>query len=147
NLPSVRDGRRVSVAGLVLVRQRPGKGNAIFLTLEDDKAVANVIFWQRTFDRYRPIVMGARFVKVTGKLQSESGVVHIVAERIEDLTPWLTVLLEKVSGAAPAVPPRDLAKDGSDRSSPAKQSAPIRQDLATLSEEAERVMPKGRNFQ
>ncbi|WP_245482814.1 error-prone DNA polymerase, partial [Mesorhizobium sp. M7A.F.Ca.ET.027.03.2.1] len=76
NLPSVRDGRRVSVAGLVLVRQRPGKGNAIFLTLEDDKAVANVIFWQRTFDRYRPIVMGARFVKVTGKLQSESGVVH-----------------------------------------------------------------------
>ncbi|RUX23036.1 DNA polymerase III subunit alpha [Mesorhizobium sp. M7A.F.Ca.US.011.01.1.1] len=147
NLPSVRDGRRVSVAGLVLVRQRPGKGNAIFLTLEDDKAVANVIFWQRTFDRYRPIVMGARFVKVTGKLQSESGVVHIVAERIEDLTPWLTVLLEKVSGAIPAVPPGDLAKERSDRSSPAKQSAPIRQDLATLSEEAERVMPKGRNFQ
>ncbi|MCQ8874967.1 error-prone DNA polymerase [Mesorhizobium sp. LMG17149] len=147
NLPSVRDGRRVSVAGLVLVRQRPGKGNAIFLTLEDDKAVANVIFWQRTFDRYRPIVMGARFVKVTGKLQSESGVVHIVAERIEDLTPWLTVLLEKVSEAAPAVPPRDLAKERSDRSSPAKQSAPIRQDLATLSEEAESVMPKGRNFQ
>ncbi|MER9376490.1 error-prone DNA polymerase [Mesorhizobium sp. M0491] len=147
NLPSVRDGRRVSVAGLVLVRQRPGKGNAIFLTLEDDKAVANVIFWQRTFDRYRPIVMGARFVKVTGKLQSESGVVHIVAERIEDLTPWLTVLLEKVSGAEPAVPPRDLAKERSDHSSPAEQSAPIRQDLATLSEEAERVMPKGRNFQ
>ncbi|MDF3152690.1 error-prone DNA polymerase [Mesorhizobium sp. XAP10] len=147
NLPSVRDGRRISVAGLVLVRQRPGKGNAIFLTLEDDKAVANIIFWQRTFDRYRPIVMGARFVKVTGKLQSESGVVHIVAEKIEDLTPWLTVLLEKVSEAAPAVPPRDLAKDGSDRSSPAKQSAPIRQDLATLSEEAEQVMPKGRNFQ
>ncbi|RUW91203.1 error-prone DNA polymerase [Mesorhizobium sp. M7A.F.Ca.US.010.02.1.1] len=147
NLPSVRDGRRVSVAGLVLVRQRPGKGNAIFLTLEDDKAVANVIFWQRTFDRYRPIVMGARFVKVTGKLQSESGVVHIVAERIEDLTPWLTVLLEKVSGAIPAVPPGDLAKERSDRSSPAKQSAPIRQDLAMLSEEAERVMPKGRNFQ
>ncbi|RUY17462.1 DNA polymerase III subunit alpha, partial [Mesorhizobium sp. M7A.F.Ca.US.005.03.2.1] len=120
NLPSVRDGRRVSVAGLVLVRQRPGKGNAIFLTLEDDKAVANIIFWQRTFDRYRPIVMGARFVKVTGKLQSESGVVHIVAEKIEDLTPWLTVLLEKVSEAAPVVPPRDLAKDGSDRFSPAK---------------------------
>ncbi|MER8415069.1 error-prone DNA polymerase [Mesorhizobium sp. M1342] len=147
NLPSVRDGRRVSVAGLVLVRQRPGKGNAIFLTLEDDKAVANVIFWQRTFDRYRPIVMGARFVKVTGKLQSESGVVHIVAERIEDLTPWLTVLLEKVSEAAPAAPPGDLAKERSDHSSPAEQSAPIRQDLATLSEEAERVMPKGRNFQ
>ncbi|QND67834.1 error-prone DNA polymerase [Mesorhizobium loti] len=147
NLPSVRDGRRVSVAGLVLVRQRPGKGNAIFLTLEDDKAVANVIFWQRTFDRYRPIVMGARFVKVTGKLQSESGVVHIVAEKIEDLTPWLTVLLEKVSGAAPAVggPPEHAARGRSNR--PAIENAPIRQDIATLSEEAEQVMPKGRNFQ
>ncbi|RUX93356.1 error-prone DNA polymerase [Mesorhizobium sp. M7D.F.Ca.US.004.01.2.1] len=149
NLPSVRDGRRVSVAGLVLVRQRPGKGNAIFLTLEDDKAVANVIFWQRTFDRYRPVVMGARFVKVTGKLQSESGVVHIVAEKIEDLTPWLTVLLEKVSEAAPAaVSSPERAARVPDRSSrPAIQDKPIRQDLATLSEEAERVMPKGRNFQ
>ncbi|MBZ9871006.1 error-prone DNA polymerase [Mesorhizobium sp. BR1-1-9] len=123
-LGSVRDGRRVSVAGLVLVRQRPGKGNAVFLTLEDDEAVANVIFWERTFDRFRPIVMGARFVKVTGKLQSESDVVHIVAEKIEDLTPWLTVLLEEVTPDAAA-----------------------RRDIATLSGKAEEVMPKGRNFQ
>ncbi|MGX5843206.1 error-prone DNA polymerase [Mesorhizobium sp. ArgA1] len=122
NLGSVRDGRRVSVAGLVLVRQRPGKGNAIFLTLEDDKAVANVIFWERTFTRFRPIVMGARFVKVTGKLQSESDVIHIVAEKIEDLTPWLTVLLEEMTPA-------------------------VRPDITTLSDKAERVMPKGRNFQ
>lgn len=126
-LPSVRDGRRVSVAGLVLVRQRPGKGNAIFLTLEDEQAVANVIFWQRTFARYRPIVMGARFVRVTGKLQSESDVIHIVAEKIEDLTPWLATLLEE------------------------KSDAPVvrndRRDIATLSGKAERVMPKGRNFQ
>ncbi|RWN62124.1 MAG: DNA polymerase III subunit alpha, partial [Mesorhizobium sp.] len=57
-LPSVPDGRRVSVAGLVLVRQRPGTGKAIFLTLEDENSVANVIFWERTFNRYRPIVMG-----------------------------------------------------------------------------------------
>ncbi|MER8377435.1 error-prone DNA polymerase [Mesorhizobium sp. M1406] len=144
NLPSVRDGRRVSVAGLVLVRQRPGKGNAIFLTLEDDKAVANIIFWQRTFDRYRPIVMGARFVRVTGKLQSESGVVHIVAEKVEDLTPWLTVLLEKVSEAGPA---RPAWEDPNRNGRPTIRSAPIRQDLAALSGEAEQVMPKGRNFQ
>ncbi|MER9337817.1 error-prone DNA polymerase [Mesorhizobium sp. M0293] len=149
NLPNVRDGRRVSVAGLVLVRQRPGKGNAIFLTLEDDKAVANVIFWQRTFDRYRPIVMGARFVRVTGKLQSESGVVHIVAEKVEDLTPWLTVLLEKVSeaGSAVAAPQERTAKSPDRDSRSTIRSAPIRQDLAALSGEAEQVMPKGRNFQ
>ena len=110
----------------------PERANAIFLTLEDDKAVANIIFWQRTFERFRPIVMGARFVRVTGKLQSESGVIHIVAEKIEDLTPWLTVLLEKVSAASPAS---------------RVASTPIRQDIATLSGETERVMPKGRNFQ
>jgi len=87
--------------------------------------------------------MGARFVRVTGKLQSESGVVHIVAEKIEDLTPWLTVLLEKVGAAS-------LPDAGShlDRASqPTIRNVPIRQDLATLSEEAEKVMPKGRNFQ
>ena len=148
NLPSVRDSRRVSVAGLVLVRQRPGKGNAIFLTLEDDKAVANVIFWERTFTRYRPIVMGARFVRVTGKLQSESGVIHIVAEKIEDLTPWLTVLLEKVSEASPLIAGPPAAREGPDRDGrPAPQNAPIGKDLAALSGEAEQVMPKGRNFQ
>ncbi|MFD2053803.1 error-prone DNA polymerase [Mesorhizobium calcicola] len=146
-LPSVRDGRRVSVAGLVLVRQRPGKGNAIFLTLEDDKAVANIIVWERTFNRYRPVIMGARFVRVTGKLQSESDVIHIVAEKIEDLTPWLTVLLEKVSQASlPAAGSPD-ARDPDRDSRPAIRNAPIGQDLATLSEEAEKVMPKGRNFQ
>jgi error-prone DNA polymerase len=147
NLPAVRDGRRVSVAGLVLVRQRPGKGNAIFLTLEDDKAVANVIIWPRIFDRFRPIIMGARFIRVTGKLQSESGVIHIVADRIEDLTPWLTVLLEKVGQAAqPAA--RHASGEEPGRSSQAvTRSAPVAQDLAMLSEEAESVMPKGRNFQ
>jgi error-prone DNA polymerase len=146
-LPSVRDGRRVSVAGLVLVRQRPGKGNAIFLTLEDDKAVANIIIWQRTFDHYRPVIMGARFVRVTGKLQSESDVIHIVAEKIEDLTPWLTVLLEKVSQASLTVAgPAEHPVSGTDRD-PAPRNAAIRPDLATLSEEAESVMPKGRNFQ
>ena len=150
NLPSVRDGRRVSVAGLVLVRQRPGKGNAIFLTLEDDKAVANIIFWERTFTRFRPIVMGARFVRVTGKLQSESGVVHIVAEKVEDLTPWLTVLLEKVGAASlPDAGSQEHAGAGNlDRAGrPTIGNTPTGQDMATLSEEAESVMPKGRNFQ
>ncbi|TIQ17165.1 MAG: DNA polymerase III subunit alpha [Mesorhizobium sp.] len=124
-LGQVRDGKRVSVAGLVLVRQRPGNGKAIFLTLEDEQAVANVIFWERTFNRFRPIVMGARLVRVTGKLQSESDVIHIVAEKVEDLTPWLSALFEE------------------------KPDGPVVQNdrHATLSGKAERVMPKGRNFQ
>ncbi|MGB3901161.1 MAG: error-prone DNA polymerase [Mesorhizobium sp.] len=130
HLPSVKDGRRVRVAGLVLVRQRPGKGNAIFLTLEDEKAIANVIFWPRVFERFRPVVMGARLVCVFGKLQSESDVIHIVADTIEDLTPWLAALREEAGSAdqdaGETLPPRDSA---------------------VLAEETRKVMPKGRNFQ
>ena len=107
-------GRRVSVAGLVLVRQRPGKGNAIFLTLEDEGAVANIIVWARNFERFRAVVMGARFIRVTGKLQSESGVIHIVAEKAEDLTPWLSALLEERTPSA-AVP---AGVHGESRASP-----------------------------
>ncbi|TIM40969.1 error-prone DNA polymerase [Mesorhizobium sp.] len=123
-LGQVRDGKRVSVAGLVLVRQRPGNAKAIFLTLEDEQAVANIIFWERTFNRYRPIVMGARLICVTGKLQSESDVIHIVADKVEDLTPWLSVLLQE----KPDVPV-------------------VQNDRQDIAGKAERVMPKGRNFQ
>ncbi|TPJ72639.1 error-prone DNA polymerase [Mesorhizobium sp. B2-6-2] len=141
-LPSVRDGRHVSVAGLVLVRQRPGKGNAIFLTLEDEKSIANVIIWPRVFDRFRPVVMGARFIRVTGKLQHESDVIHIVADRIEDLTSWLSVLLESANRPLiehnPAERPAGAA---------ASRGQPVHQEIEALSGAAQQVMPRGRNFQ
>ena len=94
-LASVKSGERVTVAGLVLVRQRPGTAKGvIFMTLEDETGVANVIVWPKAFERLRAIVLGARFVAVTGKLQSEQGVIHIVAERMDDLTPMLGLLSE-----------------------------------------------------
>ena len=107
-LPSVRDGTRISVAGLVLVRQRPGTGNAIFLTLEDEAAVANIIVWPRIFERFRPIVLGGRLIKVRGRLQSESGVIHIVAERFENLTAWLGTLVEEPSDVPQRRPGRGV---------------------------------------
>ena len=91
DLPS---GRRVTVAGPVLVRQRPGQGNVIFMTLEDETAIANTIVWPRIFERFRPVVLGARLISVTGKLQNESNVIHVVAERMDDLTPLLARLSE-----------------------------------------------------
>ena len=94
-LRSVKNGERITVAGLVLVRQRPGTaGGVIFMTLEDETGVANIIVWPKVFERLRAIVLGARFVAVTGKLQSEQGVIHIVAERMNDLTPMLGLLSE-----------------------------------------------------
>jgi error-prone DNA polymerase len=153
-LDAVPDGRRVSVAGLVLVRQRPGNGKAIFLTLEDEKSIANVIVWARTFDRFRPVIMGSRFIKVTGRLQKESGVIHIVAERMEDLTPWLAELSEQAAsidtyGRADAV--RHGGSDPRERGaavrSPREHAAAALPDRDELAWQTRQVMPKGRNFQ
>ena len=92
-LAGTRHGQRITVAGLVLVRQRPGSASGtIFLTIEDETGVANVIVWPKVFEAARPAVIAARFLAVTGRLQHEGGVTHVVAERFEDLTPMLTTL-------------------------------------------------------
>jgi error-prone DNA polymerase len=89
-------GERVTVSGLIVIRQRPGTAKGVlFMTLEDESAVANVIVWPKMFERYRPVVLGARYVAVTGPLQAESGVIHVVAERIDDLTALLGRLAEE----------------------------------------------------
>jgi len=92
-LRTVPNGRRVTVAGLVLVRQRPGSASGvIFMTLEDETDIANAVVWPKIFERFRPVVLGARLTAVTGPVQSESGVIHVVAERLLDLTPMLAAL-------------------------------------------------------
>jgi error-prone DNA polymerase len=89
-------GERVTVSGLIIIRQRPGTAKGVlFMTLEDETAVANVIVWPKTFERCRPVVLGARYVAVTGPMQAESGVIHVVAERIDDLTPLLGRLADE----------------------------------------------------
>jgi error-prone DNA polymerase len=82
-----RSGERVAVSGLVTIRQRPGSANGvIFMTIEDETAVANIIVWPKTFERFRPTVLGARYIAVHGELQQQSGVIHVVAAKLEDLT-------------------------------------------------------------
>ena len=88
-LARCKDGARVEVAGLVLIRQRPGKGNVTFITLEDETGIANVILWQRRFEAQRRIVMAAAMIAVKGVMQREGDVIHVVADRLEDLTPLL----------------------------------------------------------
>ncbi len=79
------DGRWTKTAGIVLVRQRPGKGNAIFMTLEDESGIINVVLWARQFERFRREVMSARLMVVEGRVQkSPEGVVHLMATRIQD---------------------------------------------------------------
>jgi error-prone DNA polymerase len=84
-----RDASKVEVAGLVLIRQRPGKGNVTFMTIEDETGIANIILWQRHFEAQRRIVMSASMIGVKGLMQREGEVIHVVADRLEDLTPLL----------------------------------------------------------
>jgi len=80
-----RSGRRVKTAGVVLVRQRPGNGKAIFITLEDETGVINLVLWERTFEAFRREVMAARLLAVEGVVEkSPEGVVHLVADRLYD---------------------------------------------------------------
>ena len=82
-LSQTRDGSVISLAGLVLVRQRPGTASGvIFATLEDETGHANIIVWPKVFETYRRIVLGARVLKVTGQVQRQGLVIHIVARQL-----------------------------------------------------------------
>jgi len=95
DLRTAKNGSIAEVAGVVLVRQRPGKGNAIFVTLEDESGTANILIWARIFEaRYRRPVMSARLMKVRGEVQkSPEGVIHVIASHVEDMTE----LLDKIA--------------------------------------------------
>ena len=165
-LDTLPTGRRLTVAGLVLVRQRPGSAKGvIFMTLEDEEGVANVIVWPKVFERYRPVVLGARFVVVHGRLQNENGVVHVVADRIEDRTDLLAHLadntagLEQLARADEVRRPQPDARDKRIDSALKRRErlavsepiprAPIQLTLAALDVPARatrHALPKGRNF-
>ncbi|MCL4160935.1 UNVERIFIED_CONTAM: hypothetical protein GTU68_013194 [Idotea baltica] len=87
------DGTLISVVGLVITRQRPGTASGvIFLTLEDETGVANVVVWTRMYERFRRAVIAGRLLRVTGKLQREGIVTHLIASQIEDLSGMLDSL-------------------------------------------------------
>ncbi|PZT97999.1 MAG: hypothetical protein DI624_08795 [Brevundimonas sp.] len=89
-------GSLVRVAGVVLVRQRPGKGNAIFVTLEDETGVVNVVLWARLFEQFRREVMAARLMQVEGVVEkSPENVVHLVVRHVIDRSDELSRLSEE----------------------------------------------------
>ena len=155
-LPDLASGARVTVAGLVLVRQRPGDAKAIFMTLEDETGIANTILWLRTFEMYRPIVLGARLISVTGMLQNEYGVIHVVADHFEDLSALLRRL--SADNLRETLSPADEAKRIDDtrprlerhrhpRTGDALVTALKRKPSEPFDvSQAAAVLPKGRNF-
>ena len=94
-----RNGRRVSVGGLVLVRQRPGTAKGVvFLTIEDESGIANIVCWRDVFEANRRLVMSASFLVVHGQVQEAEGVIHVVAERFTDLSPKLGAMRDEALG-------------------------------------------------
>ncbi len=85
--------KQVSVCGLVITRQRPGTSSGvIFLTLEDETGVSNIVVWPRIYEQFRRVVMGGRLLRVRGYLQREGIIVHVIAQQVEDLSPRLSEL-------------------------------------------------------
>jgi error-prone DNA polymerase len=90
DLKHAKDGSRISVAGLVLVRQKPGSAKGVmFITLEDETDIANLIVWPSTFDKLRRAILGAQMMTARGKVQCASGVVHLIVEHLLDETELL----------------------------------------------------------
>lgn len=100
------DGARIAVAGLVILRQRPGTAKGvIFLTLEDETGVVNIIVWRKMYDRFRRAVIGGRLLRVTGRLQRAHSVTHVIAEEVEDISGMLDMLLTP-AGSGPLRAPQ-----------------------------------------
>ncbi len=161
-LPSIPPNRIVTVSGLVLVRQRPGTASGvIFMTLEDETSIANIVVWPKVFEEFRPVVLGARFACVRGQLQSESNVIHVIADEIIDMTPLLDRLhadpspVESLARADEVKhpPPNRGTHPGAKRAELHKHPRnvrplqPVREyDAETAAQKIHAVMPKGRNF-
>jgi error-prone DNA polymerase len=102
--------RRVSIAGLVLIRQRPGSANGVvFVTLEDETGIANLIVWPATLERFRRAALGATLLYCRGRLQREESVIHIVAEDLRDWTRRLGTLRDRTGAEPPAKPKSPFA--------------------------------------
>jgi error-prone DNA polymerase len=152
-LAEASSGRLVTVAGLVLVRQRPGSAQGvIFMTLEDETGIANTIVWPKVFETYRALVLGARLIAITGRLQNEAGVIHVVAQTVEDLS-WLLGRLSAETSLPETVARADEIKrpdPGPRRPGEPRRSLALRPDgpagADAAAETVRAVMPKGRNF-
>src|SRR5262245_18945674 len=87
------DGQRVRMAGIVLVRQRPETASGVvFMTIEDETANANIVLWSAVFNRYRKIARSAAGLLIEGKLQKQKEVIHIIAQKVEDMDELIPTL-------------------------------------------------------
>jgi error-prone DNA polymerase len=141
-LRGVKDGTYVSVAGVVLVRQRPGSAKGVvFMTIEDETGVANAVVWPKTLERFRKEVMGARLIVIHGRIQRHEDIIHVVSAKLEDRSDWLQLLSEEAASMKVPIANADPMRH------PAPDSAPgsVHPRWAGHPRNA-RIIPKSRDF-
>ncbi|WP_240231175.1 error-prone DNA polymerase [Devosia lacusdianchii] len=142
-LMAVKPGSRIEVAGLVLVRQRPGTASGvIFATLEDEMGIANIVIWPKVFEANRKTILGSRMLAVRGQLQREGLVIHIIAEQLTDMTGHL---LDLAHGHD--IGERILARGDEGRSDPEPgRDRQALREIERARRQAYAALPGGRNF-
>jgi error-prone DNA polymerase len=132
------DGRKVRTAGVVLIRQRPGKGNAVFITIEDETGVVNALMWARDMEPQRHVVMAARLMLIEGEVQhSKEGVVHLMAKRVFDRTSMLDRLSEDMDPSLPTARADEASQPSAHRSHAQRNHGHPRNV---------RILPRSRDF-
>jgi error-prone DNA polymerase len=134
----------VRCAGVVLVRQRPGSAKGVvFMTLEDETGIANIVVWPKVMEKFRKEVMGARLILVEGYIQSSpEEVTHLVAQRLFDRSHDLIGLSNDELARKPAVPagPALVEPLHDDRQHPDSPAQKIRHPRNV------RILPRSRDF-
>jgi error-prone DNA polymerase len=148
DLKAVRDGRCVNIAGLVLVRQKPGSAKGVtFMTVEDETDVANIVIWSALFEKQRSLILSSGMIGCHGRVQKEGGVIHVVAEEFFDLRDMLRSVGDRDHPLRVRHGRGDEAKIGTkDRLQPGSKdvSTPVLQQTDRVSNSEIRI--KGRNF-
>jgi DNA-directed DNA polymerase III PolC len=147
NLGTVGPDTRIEVAGLVLVRQRPGTASGvIFVTLEDETGVANIVVWPKLFadDQMRKTLLSSRMLAVRGTVQREGLVIHVIAEDMTDLTPHLLDLSHGLDIGDAVVARADEGRSGPP-AAPSRDRNAVR-EIELARRRAYAALPGGRNF-
>ena len=149
-LRNMKDGQWVSVGGVVLVRQRPGTGQGVvFMTIEDETGIANIVIWPKMLERFRKVIMGSRLILVRGRIQRHEDIIHIVSSSLEDKSLWLLELSEWGEDFKPAIANADEVKrpdPGSARNREQPRFARHPREERTIPKRLETVLPKSRDF-
>ncbi len=142
------------VAGVVLVRQRPGSAKGVvFMTLEDETGVANAVVWPKTLEKFRKVVMQARLILITGRIQRHEDIIHIVSAKLEDksdrlawLSEWAQEMKVPIANADEVLRPNPgSARSGDDpRQHPRWAGHPRNERI--IPPRGTRIVPKSRDF-